>query len=174
MHECGAFAKWLVTQHVQLPLVGGEAQDGAQSGGLAGAVRTDEADDAAGLHGEIGAIQRDMRAILFCEISSFDERRHDDSQSSLASPPRGGGAGWVTAGVCANNSCAENPSLWMTARICGHSSCRNLSRSPASNSRRAPSLTYMPRPRRFSPRCSSTTCSYPSTTVTGFTRSSAP
>ena len=34
----------------------------------AGAVRADEADDAAGLHGEIGTIQRDMSAILFCEI----------------------------------------------------------------------------------------------------------
>ena len=110
MHQRGALAQRLATQHLQLPFVGGQPQDGAQRGGLTGAVRADEPDDAAGFDREIGAIQRDVRSILFCQITSFYQRRHDGSHSSLGSLPRGGGAGWVSAGVCANNSCEENPS----------------------------------------------------------------
>ena len=49
VHERGAFAKRFAAQHLQLPFVGGESEDGAQSAGLAGAVRADEADDAARL-----------------------------------------------------------------------------------------------------------------------------
>ena len=68
MHECGAFAKRLAAQHLQLSLVGGQSQDGAQGGGLAGSVRADEPDDAAGLHGKVGAIERNVRAVFFRQI----------------------------------------------------------------------------------------------------------
>jgi len=68
MHERRAFTKRLAAQHLELSFVGDEAEDGTERRGLAGAVRADEADDAAGLHGEIGTVQRDMRAVLFGEI----------------------------------------------------------------------------------------------------------
>ena len=110
VHERGAFAKRLAAQHVEPPFIGGETEDGAQRAGLARAVRADEADDAPGFHGKIGAIERNVRAVFLGQITSFDERGHGISHSSVGKPPRGGGAGWVIAGVCANSSCAENPS----------------------------------------------------------------
>src|ERR1700722_10426421 len=135
-----------------------KSQNGAQGAGLARAVGTDESDDAACLDLEVGAIQRDVRAVFLRQISSFDERSHNNSHSSVGKLPRGGGAGWVSAGVCANNSSDEKPSRLMMARICGQSSFKKRSRSPANSRRLAPSLTYMPRPRRFSTRFSSTSC----------------
>ena len=104
VHERRAFVKGLAAQHLKPTLVGGQSKNGAQSAGLAGAVGPDEPDYTARLHREIGPIQRNVLAVFFRQILSFDERRHDDSHSSLGSPPRGGGAGWVSAGVCANNS----------------------------------------------------------------------
>ncbi len=47
LHERRAFAKRFASQHCQLPFVAGQPQDGAQSGGLTGAIGTDESDDAA-------------------------------------------------------------------------------------------------------------------------------
>src|ERR1700730_12072491 len=105
----------------QPALVWGEPQIVSQRGGLSGAVRSDEPDDAAGLDREIDVVERDLFTVVLREIVCFDEGRHG-THSSLDSPPRGGGAGWVSAGVCANNSWAENPSRLMTARMCGHSS----------------------------------------------------
>ena len=47
--------------------------------GLAGAVRTDEPDDAAGLDREIDVVERDVRAVFLGQVASFDERGHGSS-----------------------------------------------------------------------------------------------
>ncbi len=57
-----------------------------------------------------GMVQRDVRAVAFGKAFGFDECGHGDSHSSGGWTARGGGAGWVTAGVWANSSCAEKPS----------------------------------------------------------------
>src|SRR5258708_25375957 len=158
VHQLGAVAKRFAAQYGQMTFIIGEPQNGAQSAGFAGAVGTDESDDTARLDIEGGAVHRNGSAVFFRQVSSFDERSHSNSHSSVGKLPRGGGAGWERAGACANNSSEENPSRLMTARICGHSSFKKRSRSPDNSSRLAPSLTYMPRPRRFSTRFSSTSC----------------
>ncbi len=58
-HEPIALGPRVASEHFQLPLVGNEAEDGVQRRGLAGAVGTDEAQDAALFHLQIDAVQRD-------------------------------------------------------------------------------------------------------------------
>jgi hypothetical protein len=157
MHEQGALAERLAAEHLQLALVGGEPQHGAQRAGLAGAVRTDEADDASRLDGEVGSIERDERAVLF-----------DRSRASIS-----GGMAFVLLGIAAarrRRGMGERGGL--REQFLGGESQpvddrqesaatprSGIARArPASSKRRAPSLTYMPRPRRFSTSPSSTSC----------------
>ena len=60
-HQLGARGERLAAEHLELAFIGGESEYGAQGRGLAGAVRTDEPDDAAGLHGKIDVVESDLR-----------------------------------------------------------------------------------------------------------------
>ena len=58
-HELIAFSPGIATEHLQLSLVRGEAENRVQCGRLAGAVGTDESEDAALFDMQIDAVQRE-------------------------------------------------------------------------------------------------------------------
>ena len=58
-HELIALGPGIASEHLQLSLVRGEAENRVERGGLAGAVGTDESEDAALFHAQIDAVQRD-------------------------------------------------------------------------------------------------------------------
>ena len=58
-HELFALGPGIAPEDVQLSLIGDEAEDGVEGGALAGAVGTDEAEDAALFDAEIDAVQGD-------------------------------------------------------------------------------------------------------------------
>jgi hypothetical protein len=57
---------------LQLALEGREAEDRVERGGLAGAVRADEPEDAALLDAQVDAVQRDGRAEGLAQAAGFD------------------------------------------------------------------------------------------------------
>ena len=58
-HELIALGPWVASQHSQCSLIGGQAEDRIQRGGLACAVGTDEPEDPALLDAQIDAVERD-------------------------------------------------------------------------------------------------------------------
>ena len=70
-HEPFAIGPGVASQHFEFSLVGNEAEDRVQRGGLAGAVGTDESEDAALFHPQIDAVQRDRRAESFAQAVCF-------------------------------------------------------------------------------------------------------
>ena len=70
-HEPIALGPGVASEHLQFPLVGSQAEDRVQRGGLAGAVGTDESEDAALFHPQIDAVQRDLCAEGFAQAVCF-------------------------------------------------------------------------------------------------------
>src|SRR3984957_2804267 len=66
-HQLIADAPWVAPQNLQFPLVRSQAEDLIQCSGLAGAVGTDESEDAPLFHPQIDTIQRDLRAEGFSQ-----------------------------------------------------------------------------------------------------------
>lgn len=85
-------------------------------------------------------------------------RLSPSSASSSRAAVRVDAAGGGALASASSNSRGSKPSLWILAPTFGHSSSRKCWRSSFINARRAPSVTNMPRPRRFSTSCSSTSC----------------
>ncbi len=70
-HELLALGPGVAPEHPQFSLIGGEAEDRVERGGLAGAVGTDESEDAALFDAQIDAVQRDGRAEGLAEAACF-------------------------------------------------------------------------------------------------------
>ena len=123
----------IASEHPQLALIRSEAEDRVERGGLAGAVRADEAEDAAFFDAQIDAVQRDVVPYVL--------RRPRASMQAMASAlllvvfdgrPRAAALSAVPLG--------SGRAARMVAWILGHSSARNFSRSAFSNSSRAPAV----------------------------------
>src|SRR6185503_6918348 len=69
-----AFRPRISPEHAQVSLVGRETDNRVQRGGLAGAVGTDQPDDAALLDLQIDAVEGDGRAVRLVEAASLDVR----------------------------------------------------------------------------------------------------
>src|SRR5690606_30877556 len=117
-----------------------EAEDRLERRRLAGAIGTDQADDAAGVDLEVDRIERNGVAVALAQSAGLHDGVH------LPSSWRG----------ALSSSCRSSPSRARRACSAGHSSRRKRSRSDSSSASRAPSLTYMPSPLLFSTRFSST------------------
>src|SRR5437868_12438274 len=70
-HELFARRPWVAPQDLQFSFVIGEAEDGVERGALAGAIRADQAEDAALFDTQIDAVERDRRAVRFAEAAGF-------------------------------------------------------------------------------------------------------
>src|SRR6266852_7499888 len=70
-HELIARGPGVASEHVQLPLIWGEAENRVERGGLAGAVGTDEPEDAALFNTQIDAVQRDGCAEGLAKAACF-------------------------------------------------------------------------------------------------------
>src|SRR6476469_5942933 len=57
-HELVALGPRIAAQHSQLSLIGSEAENRVQRGGFAGAVRSDDAENATIFHAQINAVKR--------------------------------------------------------------------------------------------------------------------
>src|SRR5690606_13067401 len=138
LHQGVALAGRVAAQHLQFAFVGNQAEGGLQGGGLAGAVGADQADDAAGGDLEVDAVDGDRAVVALAEIAGGDDGAHR----------------CVSLAAFMSRSMSR-PRRWMRSTTCGHSSLRKRSRSVASSFSRAPSVTYMPSPLRFSTSSSS-------------------
>ena len=70
-HQLIALGPRVASEHLQFALVGGEAEDRVERGGLACAVGTDQAEDAALFDAQIDAVQRDGRAEGLAQAACF-------------------------------------------------------------------------------------------------------
>ena len=70
-HQLIALGPRIAAEHLQLALVGGEAEDRVERGGLAGAVGADEPEDAAFFDAQVDAVQRDGRAEGLAQAAGF-------------------------------------------------------------------------------------------------------
>src|SRR3984893_17012329 len=70
-HEPFTLGPGVASEHFEFPLVGNEAEDRVQRGGLAGAVRTDEPEDAALFHPQVDSVQRDGCAESLAQAVCF-------------------------------------------------------------------------------------------------------
>ena len=77
-HERIALAPRVAAEHRELALVRDQPEDRVQGGGLARAVRSDQAKDTPGLDGKVDAGERDGRAVRLAEAMGFDAR-HEGS-----------------------------------------------------------------------------------------------
>ena len=70
-HELVAIGPGLPSEHLQVSLIGGEAEDRVERGGLAGAVGPDETEDAALLDAQIDPVQRNGGLVGLAEAACF-------------------------------------------------------------------------------------------------------
>ena len=70
-HELIALGPGIASEHLQLSLIGGEAENRVERGGLAGAVGADESEDAALFDPQIDAVQRDGCAEGLAQAACF-------------------------------------------------------------------------------------------------------
>ncbi len=70
-HELIALGPRVASEHLQLSLIRGEAENRIERGGLACAVGTDESEDAALFNTQIDAVQRDRCAERLAETACF-------------------------------------------------------------------------------------------------------
>src|SRR5437660_11315449 len=70
-HELIAFSPGIAPQYLQLSVIGGEPENGVQRRSLAGAVGTDEADNASLFDAQVDTVQRDSRPKGFAEAACF-------------------------------------------------------------------------------------------------------
>ena len=71
-HELIALGPRVASEHPQFSLIGGEAENRVECGALAGAVGTDESEDAALFDAQIDAIERDGCAEGLAEAACFN------------------------------------------------------------------------------------------------------
>src|SRR5262249_22219349 len=71
-HELITLCPGIPSEHSQLPLVGDQAEDRIQCGGLAGTVRADEAENTAFLNPQIHSVKGDRRSECFPETMRFN------------------------------------------------------------------------------------------------------
>src|SRR5262249_27043561 len=71
--ELVALAPGLVTEDRQIAVVLREAEDRVERGALAGAVGTDQSEDAPFIDAKIDAVQRDRAAVGLAEAARFDQ-----------------------------------------------------------------------------------------------------
>ena len=152
VHQFIALAARVLAQHPQLALERGQAEDGLQCGGLAGAVGADQADDAAGTDLEIGAGHGDLVLVSLAQAAGGDNRP-GTGVGSVGVVGSDNVHQWFPVGL--SRSARDRPRRWMRSATAGHSSRRKRSRSLLRNCREASSVTNMPSPRRFSTRPSS-------------------
>src|SRR5690606_9733144 len=133
-----AFGARVLAQYREAAVEGDQAQHRLERGGLAGAVGADQADDAAGGDPERGRVQRDGVLVGLAQAVGIDYGVHHASPFSGAS-----------------SFSASRPRRAIRSRTAGHSSVRKRLRSFSSSLREASSVTYMPRPLRFSTSASS-------------------
>src|SRR5690606_30940609 len=145
VHQLVALAARVAAQHAQLALERDQAKHGLERGGLAGAVGADQADDAAGVDVEAGTIKRELVLVGLAQATCMHHGYGVDHGAHRASP-----CAWAW-----NSSSSESPRRWMRSSTSGHSSSRKRSRSLTSSFFAASSVTYMPRPLRFSTNASS-------------------
>src|SRR5438105_8044292 len=69
-HELVALVPGIASKHPQLSLIGSEPEDGVQRGSLAGAVGTDEPEDAALFDPQIDPVERDGCAESLAQAAS--------------------------------------------------------------------------------------------------------
>ena len=70
-HELIALGPGVASEHLQFSLIGGEAENRIERGGLACAVGTDESENAAFFDPQIDAVQRDRCAVGLAETACF-------------------------------------------------------------------------------------------------------
>src|SRR4029077_2506519 len=70
-HELIAFFPGISSQYLQLSLIGSEPENGVQRRSLAGAVGTDESDNASLFDAQVDTVQRDSRPKGFAEAACF-------------------------------------------------------------------------------------------------------
>src|SRR5262249_21047035 len=70
-HELIALGPWVASEYLQCSLMRDQTKDRVQGGGLAGAVWTDDAEDAALLDTQIDAIERDGCAESLAQAVRF-------------------------------------------------------------------------------------------------------
>src|ERR1700688_458390 len=71
-HKLVAFTPWVATEHLQLSLIWGEAENRAERGAFASSVRADESEDTAFFHTQIDTVQRNVCAEGLAQAVSFD------------------------------------------------------------------------------------------------------
>ena len=153
-HERRPVAERLTTEHAKLALVAGESQHGPQGGGLAGAVRTDQTDDAARLDDETHVIERHERAVFLGQAGGTNERcRHRLGSLFSAARRRMRERGGLREQLLRGKAEAVDDSKHLRPLL-----LEEPFALPGQQYLCAPSLTYMPRPRRFSTSPSSTSC----------------
>ena len=74
LHQLGALLARIEAEHGQIAFDGGETQDRLQRSGLAGAVRTDQSDDAARFDVETHAVESHRRTVALGDVACVDDR----------------------------------------------------------------------------------------------------
>src|SRR5208282_777376 len=93
-HELIALRPGITPEHSQFSLIWSEAENCVERGGLAGAVRTDQSEDAALFDAQIDAVERDGCAEGLAETAGFNDchdfgsfsEAFDDLRVAPASP----------------------------------------------------------------------------------------
>ena len=80
-HEPFALGPGIAAEHPELSLIGNEAEDRIERGGLAGAVGADQSEDAPFFDAQIDAVERDRRAERLAQTACFD------AWHGLSAPP---------------------------------------------------------------------------------------
>src|SRR5690606_27870053 len=147
-HQLVAFGARVAADHAHLALERDQPEHRLEGGGLAGAVGPDQTDDPAGRDLERGAVQRDLVLVDLAQLAGAHHGVGCGGGHGVHRAPP-----W--AGAALSSSSVLSPRRRMRSSTSGHSSVRKRSRSLTSSFLAASSVTYMPRPLRFSTRASS-------------------
>ena len=132
VHQRVALGARVASEDVELAFERDQPEDRLQRGGLAGAVGADEADDAAGVDLEGGAVQRQLVLVGLAQAAGADDRGAVVLEGRALVVPVGEGVHWAPPRDLISSS-VDRPRRWMRSSTSGHSSRRNRSRSLASS-----------------------------------------
>ena len=107
-HQLIALGPGVASEHSQFSLIWGEAENRVERGGLAGAVRADESEDAALFDTQIHAVQRDGCAEGLAETACFYDCHGFGSSFSVSCESATFGDGWRVP-VASSSSCGVRP-----------------------------------------------------------------
>src|SRR5690606_1100871 len=140
----------ITTEHAHPAFERDQAEHRLERGGLAGPVGADQADDASFRHLESSVAERELVLVGLAQVARAAHRieRGADLDVGVHQAP-------ALAEPAASRSSALRPRRRMRSSTSGHSSVRKRSRSLTSSFFAASSVTYMPRPLRFSTSASS-------------------